>query len=120
MPEPERLVVLVDDVRSFRDQRPAIVLRSASAAVAYLREHHDGRLDELWLDHDLAGPRSTRHEDTAMPVVDELVQAALRERPYDIGCIYLHSVNASGAFRMRRALQVHYRVIRHHTRIWTT
>jgi hypothetical protein len=50
---PSPLTVLVDDVRGFRDKRPALVARSSQEALDLLNELRDRRIDDLWLDHDL-------------------------------------------------------------------
>ncbi|WP_406081647.1 cyclic-phosphate processing receiver domain-containing protein [Micromonospora sp. NBC_00858] len=71
-------IVLVDDLRSFVDGRSAEVARTSAAGVEVLHRHRDGRLDELWLDHDLGG------DDTIRPVVAILEQAAFEKRPFDI------------------------------------
>ncbi len=100
LPEvPARLVVLVDDLRSFRDERPALVARSSAAGVALLRELHEpphdvrGRLtiDELWLDHDLGGA------DTIMPVVEYLQERAFSGDGLDVRAVFVHSANPVGA-----------------------
>lgn len=93
-----RRVVLVDDLRSFTDGRPAEVARTSVEGVALLESHRDRRIDELWLDHDLGG------EDTIWPVVEVLEKAAFEERAFDIGLINVHSANPAGAARMVRAL----------------
>jgi len=93
-----RLVVLVDDLRSFTDGRAAEVARTSEAGVALLAVHRDRRIDELWLDHDLGG------DDTIWPVVEVLERAAFEERPYDVGLIRVHSSNPAGAAKMRQAL----------------
>ncbi|MFC6568948.1 cyclic-phosphate processing receiver domain-containing protein [Actinoplanes utahensis] len=93
-----RLVILVDDLRSFADGRPTEVARTSAEGVALLTAHRDRRIDELWLDHDLGG------DDTIWPVVEVLERAAFEERPYDIGLIRVHSSNPAGAARMRRSL----------------
>jgi hypothetical protein len=45
-------VVLIDDLRSFVDERPALVARSSVAGIELLQRHRRQRLAELWLDHD--------------------------------------------------------------------
>ncbi len=70
-----RTIILVDDLRSFMDGRSAEVARTSAAGVELLDRFRDGRLDELWLDHDLGG------DDTTWPVVEILEQAAFEKRP---------------------------------------
>nr|WP_071808555.1 cyclic-phosphate processing receiver domain-containing protein [Couchioplanes caeruleus] len=59
MADRKSAIVLVDDLRSFVDGRPAKVARTSSAGVELLDRHRSYRLDELWLDHDL-GDDDTR------------------------------------------------------------
>ena len=66
---PTALTVLVDDVRGFKDERPALVARSSREALTLLEGLGDRRIDHLWLDHDLGG------EDSICPVIVLLVQA---------------------------------------------
>ncbi|MCN0179099.1 cyclic-phosphate processing receiver domain-containing protein [Salinispora arenicola] len=94
-----RTVVLVDDLRSFVDGRSAQVARTSAAGVALLDRYRGGRLDELWLDHDLGG------DDTIWPVVEVLEQAAFTERPFDIGVIKVHSANPCGAAKIAQVLR---------------
>jgi hypothetical protein len=91
-------VVLIDDLRSFVDGRPADVARTSAAGVELLERRRAQRLDELWLDHDLGG------EDTIWPVVELLERAAFEERPFDIGTVYIHSANPPGAAKIVQAL----------------
>ena len=51
---PTPLTILVDDVRGFKDERPALVARSSGEALALLEGLGDRRIDHLWLDHDLS------------------------------------------------------------------
>ena len=107
-PEPNvraKIVLLIDDVRSFADGRACQIARTSGAAVALLQQQRSVYIDEIWLDYDLAGRHSTAYEETAMPVVDELVQAAGQQAPYDVGVIYLHTANPRGGVRMRAALR---------------
>jgi len=92
-------VILVDDLRSFIDGRNAEVARTSAAGLALLQARRDVRIDELWLDHDLG------EDDTIWPVVEVLEHAAFEGRPLDIGAIYIHSANPSGAARMAQALR---------------
>jgi hypothetical protein len=93
------IIVLVDDLRSFVDGRPAEVARSSAAGVDLLSRHRDHRLDELWLDHDLGG------DDTIWPVVEVLERAAFDHQPFDVGVIVIHSANPAGAAKMAQSLR---------------
>lgn len=92
-------IVLVDDLRSFVDGRGAQVARTSAAGVALLQRHRTGRVDELWLDHDLGG------EDTIWPVVELLERAAFDGDALDIGIVYVHSANPVGAGKISQVLQ---------------
>ena len=92
-------VVLIDDLRSFVDDREAHVERSSAAGIELLQRYRAQRLAQLWLDHDLGG------DDTIWPVVELLEQAAFEERPFDIGTVYIHSANPPGAARIMQVLQ---------------
>ncbi|PRY18939.1 cyclic-phosphate processing receiver domain-containing protein [Pseudosporangium ferrugineum] len=92
-------IVLVDDLRSFVDGRPAAVARTSSAGVELLARHRGHRFDELWLDHDLGGA------DTIWPVVEFLERAAFEGRPFDVGVVIIHSANPAGAAKMAQALR---------------
>lgn len=91
--------VLVDDVRDFKDGRPAVVLRSSAAAVAYLRTLTGRRVGELWLDHDLVG------DDTVQPLVDLLVADAVSGHPLAVGRIWVHSSNIREGHRIVQELE---------------
>jgi hypothetical protein len=101
------LIVLVDDVRSFRDNRPCRLARSSVDGVALLHELRAHHIDELWLDHDLQG------EDTIWPVVHLLDDAALAGEPFDVGIVYVHASRAGPAHEVVVSLRrAGYRVVR--------
>jgi hypothetical protein len=113
-----RVVLLVDDVRRFRDGRACVVARNPDEAIAALREAGPDGISEVWLDHDLGRHADGRARDV-MPVVAEIVDAASRGQRYEIGRILIHSSNPAGALAIRRALEsVGYVVERHHAPIW--
>lgn len=91
------LTVLVDDLRSFADERPVVVLRTSKAAIEWLKAEPDRSIDHLWLDHDLGFPEG--EEDSGRRVVAEL-----EEHHYDIEQIMVHSQNPYGARVMFDAL----------------
>jgi len=114
-PHTPPLTVLVDDVRSFRDQRPARVARSSQDALKLLEELGDTRIDHLWLDHDLVG------DDTIRPVVEHLVQQARAGSPLDVGQIHIHLSSVGGRHWMGEQLvKAGYPVIHSYAlTIWT-
>ncbi|GAA0348139.1 hypothetical protein NE235_10870 [Actinoallomurus spadix] len=91
------IILGVDDLREL--PRTTRLARTSREGVRLLEEHRDHRIDELWLDHDLGG------DDSIMPVVAVLEEAAFDGRPFDIGIIYVHSANPSGAETVVRVLR---------------
>jgi hypothetical protein len=114
-PRPSPLTVLVDDVRGFRDERPAQVARSSQEALKLFDELGGTRIDDLWLDHDLVG------EDTIRPVVDVLVQLANAGSPLNVGTIHIHSSNVGAGHWMGVELRgAGYAVVRSYSlTMWT-
>jgi hypothetical protein len=109
------LTVLVDDVRDFKDQRPALVARSSPEALRLLAELEGRRIDHLWLDHDLIG------NDTVAPVVDLLVHRAKTGSPLNVGQIHIHTVNIGAGLKMDVVLRAAgYPVVRSYAlTMWT-
>jgi hypothetical protein len=99
------LILGVDDLRPL--PRASRVARTSAEGIQLLQEHRAGLIDELWLDHDLGG------EDSIMPVVTLLEEAAFNGEPFRIGTIYVHSANPIGAETVARVLsRWNYRVRR--------
>lgn len=92
-------VVLIDDVRSFRDGRPCLVARSSAAGVELLHSLRGQRIGELWLDHDLVG------DDTIWPVIRLLEDASLAHEPFDIGLVPVHASRSGPVHRMGISLR---------------
>jgi len=109
------LTVLVDDVRDFKDQRPALVARSSPEALRLLDELADERIDPLWLDHDLTG------KDNVDPVVNRLVHRARSGSPQNVGQIHIHTVNIGAGLKMDARLRAAgYSVVRSYAlTMWT-
>ena len=104
------MIVVVDDVRWFRDGRECLIARSSARAVELLGSLAGGHIDELWLDHDLGG------SDTVMPVVDLLCS-----QRFDVRTVWIHSFNSRGAVVMHQRLTAAGYAPRHHydVRIWS-
>ncbi|GAB7052097.1 cyclic-phosphate processing receiver domain-containing protein [Catenuloplanes indicus] len=90
--------ILVDDLRSFTDERAVLVARSGAEGVVLLDRHRGEHIDELWLDHDLGGT------DTVWPVVALLERAAFDGEPFSIGTVVVHSANPPGVAALVQAL----------------
>ena len=112
---PTPLTVLVDDVRGFKDERPALVARSSRGALTLLEGLGDRRIDHLWLDHDLGG------EDTIRPVIVLLVQLARKGSPLNVGQVHIHTANVAAGHWMRLELvAAGYAVVRSYSMgMWT-
>ncbi|MFE4971293.1 cyclic-phosphate processing receiver domain-containing protein [Kitasatospora sp. NPDC056651] len=93
---PTPVVLGIDDLRPL----PGVtrIARTSGEGILLLEEHRDGFIDELWLDHDLGG------DDTIMPVVALLEEAAFDGRPFRIGTVFVHSANPVGAATVVRSL----------------
>lgn len=108
------LIVLVDDVRVFKDGRAQVVARSVDEALDALDRLNDRRIDELWLDYDIVGG-------TSQPVVDRLVRMAGVGHPLDIGLILVHSSRVPEGLHVTQELaHAGYRAERNYAQgIWT-
>ena len=108
MPSPD--VLLIDDLRSFRDATvPATVARTSAAGLDAVRAAQaDGhRWAQIWLVHDLGG------EDTIAPVVDWLCATAAAGDPVQVDTVVVHTSNVVGGDMAVRALsRAGYRVVR--------
>ncbi|MEV4253978.1 cyclic-phosphate processing receiver domain-containing protein [Spirillospora sp. NPDC049652] len=91
------VILGVDDLRPL--PRATRIARTSREGIRLLRDHQDGFIDELWLDHDLGG------DDSIMPVVTVLEEAAFNGRPLQIGMVFVHSANPSGAETVVRVLE---------------
>ncbi|RFU36578.1 hypothetical protein DZF91_37470 [Actinomadura logoneensis] len=91
------VILGIDDLRPL--PRATRIARTSHEGIRLLREHREVFIDELWLDHDLGG------DDSIMPVVTVLEEAAFNGHPFQIGMIFVHSANPSGAETVVRVLQ---------------
>lgn len=96
--------LLIDDLRRFRDARPATVARTSHEALTILQASPDAVWDEVWLDHDL-GLLSSGIPDTIMVIVDYFCERAFNDNPVDVGLIKVHTSNPVGAQQMAVSLE---------------
>ncbi|MFE0187036.1 cyclic-phosphate processing receiver domain-containing protein [Streptomyces sp. NPDC058989] len=102
---PTPVILGIDDLRPL--PRATRIARTSREGVRLLQEHRDAFIDELWLDHDLGG------DDSIMPVVTLMEEAAFSGRPFHIGMVFVHSANPIGAETVVRSLtRWNYRVRR--------
>jgi hypothetical protein len=86
--------LLIDDLRGFRDDRPATIMRTSAAALEFYAENPDAEFDEIWLDHDLGLFPDTKQDDTIMRVVDYFCERAfVDDNPVKVGLFYIHTSN---------------------------
>ena len=114
-PHPTPLTILIDDVRGFKDERPALVARSSEEALSLLKGLGHKRIDHLWLDHDLGGA------DTIRPVVDLMVRLAGTGAPLNVGLVHIHTANIGAGHKMGLDLRAAgYAVVRSYSLgMWT-
>ncbi|MGW1992866.1 cyclic-phosphate processing receiver domain-containing protein [Embleya sp. NPDC001921] len=102
---PAPVILGIDDLRPL--PWATRIARTSAEGIRLLQEHRDRFVDELWLDHDLGG------DDTILPVVTLMEEAAFHGRPFRIGTVFVHSANPIGAETVVRSLtRWNYRVRR--------
>lgn len=95
-PVPAPVILGIDDLRPL--PRATRIARTSGEGIQLLHDHRDSFIDELWLDHDLGG------EDSILPVVTLMEEAAFNGRPFRIGTVFVHSANPIGAETVVRSL----------------
>ncbi|MFC4034468.1 cyclic-phosphate processing receiver domain-containing protein [Streptomyces polygonati] len=102
---PAPVVLGIDDLREL--PRATRIARTSREGIRLLEEYGNRFIDELWLDHDLGD------DDTIMPVVALMEEAAFNGQPFHIGTVFVHSANPIGAETVVRSLtHWNYRVQR--------
>lgn len=104
--------LLIDDLRGFRDIRPATIIRTSEQAIAYLQAHEHEHFDEIWFDHDLG--EATGAIDTILPVVDYMSERSFFDNPVKVGICYIHTSNPRGRLDLQAAFDrfgYNYRVV---------
>jgi hypothetical protein len=94
---------VIDDLRNFRDDRPAVVARTSADALAYLEANQDAHFTDIWFDHDLGEPNGEL--DTTMPVVNYLSERAFYDNPVNVDIVYVHTSNPVGARQIVASLE---------------
>ncbi|MEU8795381.1 cyclic-phosphate processing receiver domain-containing protein [Streptomyces sp. NPDC048643] len=93
---PTPVILGIDDLRAL--PWTTRIARNSGEGIELLQEHRDSFIDELWLDHDLGG------DDSILPVVTLMEEAAFNGRPFQIGTVFVHSANPIGAETVVRSL----------------
>jgi hypothetical protein len=103
---PKRNVLLIDDLRNFREtpeDANVVIARTSAAALVELEK--DVAWDEIWFDHDLGEPEGVL--DTTMPVVDFLSERAYFDNPVSVNRVIVHTSNSVGRDQITQSLR-HY------------
>jgi hypothetical protein len=90
-------ILLIDDLRHFKDDTDAVICRTSRAAIEYLEANPDETFSEVWFDHDLGLVPETGKEDDTMIVVDHFNYQAMIGNPVQVANIYVHTSNPPGA-----------------------
>lgn len=98
-------ILLIDDLRSFKDDRTATVLRTSKNALKFLQTHPNIVWDEIWLDHDLGLASDAMVPDTIMSVVDYFCEKAFNNDPVKVNIINIHTSNPVGRKQIALSLQ---------------
>ena len=87
-------ILLIDDLRNFRDGRECVIARTSAEAHAILATNEP--FYEIWFDHDL-GLLDNGVPDTTMSIVDLLAERAYNDDAYPVSQIYVHTSNSVGS-----------------------
>jgi hypothetical protein len=102
-------IVLIDDLRSFKNPVMAHVLRTEKDGFEWLESlSSEDTVGELWLDHDL-GEDESGNVTSIMSIVNKLEERAYFETAPQIDMIYIHTSNSVGGRSMEAALQRFFR-----------
>lgn len=105
-------IVLIDDLRSFKSDTDAKVIRTAIESVEWLTGlTADDLVKQLWLDHDL-GEDAQGNVTSIMDFVQALEEAAFFERAPQIEEIIVHTSNSVGGRQIIAALERFFTVKR--------
>lgn len=98
-------ILVIDDIRAFRDRRPARYIRTSQEALDFFETAPDqfATFDEVWLDHDL-GEKTGRIDDI-MRVVDFFCERAFNDNPVNVGVFVIHTSNPVGRAQMKTSLE---------------
>ena len=102
-------ILLIDDLRDFRDARDCITARTSAEALEFLKL--GGEFDEIWFDHDL-GLLANGVPDTTMVIVDFLSELAYNGTLYPVGLVYVHTSNPVGGKQIAASLENYGYVVR--------
>lgn len=101
-------IVLIDDLRTFKNDIRSKVLRTLDEALQWLDLlDKNSHIKQLWLDHDLG--LKGRIPQTIIPFINKLEENSYKKL-YNIDLILIHTSNPIGAKQMESALSKFYKV----------
>lgn len=107
-------IIVIDDVRVpatiVSDEIEVILYKTPEEGLAALQAIHaeGGRVDELWLDHDMGINFDTGEDITIMPVVLWMEEQAHGGTPLNVAWIFIHTSNHYRGGVMKQALDRYY------------
>lgn len=107
-------VVLIDDIRSFKEGVRAnpTVFRTEKAGLNWVSGlTADDAVKELWLDHDL-GEDENGSVTSIMSIVHKLEEKVFLDEAPSIGLIVIHTSNPVGGRQIEQALGRHFKTLR--------
>lgn len=105
-------IVLIDDLRSFREETPAHVIRTAAESTQWLDTLSvNDTIEQLWLDHDLGEDENGVPTDI-MSFVNKLEEMTFFHKAPVIDEIIVHTSNSVGGKQIVAALERFYNVRR--------
>ena len=100
--------VLIDDLRSFKEPKSGLILRSEETALSWVSLlQPEDRIMELWLDHDL-GEDTSGNPTSIMRVVRKLEELVFLGSAPFIGKVFVHTSNPVGGNQIEAALGRHF------------
>lgn len=105
-------IVLIDDLRNFKEPVLAHILRTEKAGFEWLESlTAEDTVGTLFLDHDLGEDEDGNVTDV-MSIVNKLEERAFFETAPQIDMIYVHTSNSVGGKQIEAALQRFFRTRR--------
>lgn len=106
------MILLIDDLRSFKDPKLSSVSTVARTLAEGLEEIKRKSWASVWLDHDLGLGPDGKPEDI-MPLIDYVSKMAFFDTPLDVERFYVHTSNTVGGNAMMKSLNAYgYEAVR--------
>ena len=103
-------IVLIDDLRSFKEDVDATIIRTAAGSVEWLNTlSYNDTIESLWLDHDLGKDAQGQATDIR-DFVKTLEEMAYFNNSPVIDTVFVHTSNSVGSRYIIAALEKYYNV----------